>query len=914
MAADNIIGLAMNLDVTSIKEGLSEVNKLIKNSKSEFANATAGMEKWQKSSEGLNAKLKQLGSQLDAQKKLVSGYEAEIKRVAAQEGDHSAQLADLNSKLQKAQAEVKRTESQISKYERSLTDVTRAEKEQNSALGQLNTTIGKQEKELKSLTDEYKSAVIQYGKNSKEAKELSGQIKKLSTELSDNKNKAAQADKAYSDLDKNIQKANKSAKEMAADLGKNVAIAFAGVATAIVGAVKAAQSFADRGDEIAKTAKAIGIGTTALQELRYAANLTGVESETLTKGLQTLNKQMGELALGQGNLAKVAGEYSGELLAQLEAAGSTEEAFNILSAAIASEEDASKRAVLAQAAFGGSSRELVKLLAEGKTGIQELRDEAHTYGNIMSEEATKRSEEFNDSMTRLQSSAQSLADSGLSVLVDKLQPLIQKTADYIAQNKELVGQKIEAIFNGIGIAIDLLYKGMESGLIPAILAVVGAFKAMTIAQAALNVAMNANPIGIIITLCGLLVIAIAKLWHDSEEFRNFFINMWDSIVKGVKKAVESIKGFISNISQVGHDLVTGLWQGINDTTQWILDKIKGFGGKILNGIKDFFGIHSPSTVMADVGENLTEGLAVGMEKGTSRFKSALDRFNQILGEWREGTGKYISQIGDVFDEVRNRVGGLTSAIGEYYNAELESRKRKIDEEMKALDEARQADIEAEKAATDQKQAELDELYNSQLISEEEYNARKQEIQAQYDEFEKQRNEQAAEEERKLNEKKDEIARKQFEANKKNAIAEALINGANAIIKGFAQLGPIGGAINAGIQAGITALQVAAISKQQYVSALAKGGIVDKPTLAVVGEAGKEAVVPLENNTGWIAQLAEKLKEIMDKDISVAGGMAYAGAGGGRVINNYYYQTINSPVPLSRKEIYRDSKNLLSLKG
>lgn len=914
MAADNIIGLAMNLDVTSIKEGLSEVNKLIKNSKSEFANATAGMEKWQKSSEGLNAKLKQLGSQLDAQKKLVSGYEAEIKRVSALEGDHSAALADLNSKLQKAQAEVKKTETQISKYERSLTDVTRAEKEQNSALGQLNTTIGKQEKELKSLTDEYKSAVIQYGKNSKEAKDLAGQIKNLSTELNDNKTKAAQADKAYSDLDKNIQKANKSAKEMAADLGKHVAIAFAGVTAAIVGSVKAAKSFADRGDEIAKTAKAIGIGTTALQELRYAAGLSGVENETLTKGLQTLNKQMGELALGQGNLMKVAGEYSGELLAQLEAAKNTEEAFNILSAAIASEEDASKRAVLAQAAFGGSSRELIKLLVEGKAGIQELRDEAHIYGNIMSEEATKRSEEFNDSMSRLQSSAQSLADSGLSVLVDKLQPLIQKTADYIAQNKELVGQKIEAIFNGIGIAIDLLYKGMESGLIPAILAVVGAFKAMTIAQAALNVAMNANPIGIIITLCGLLAIAIAKLWHDSEEFRNFFINMWDSIVKGVKKAVESIKGFISNISQVGHDIVTGLWQGINDTTQWILDKIKGFGGKILNGIKDFFGIHSPSTVMADVGENLTEGLAVGMEKGTSRFKSALDRFNQILGEWREGTGKYISQVGDIFDEVRNRVGGLATAISDYYNAELQSKIKAIEEEQKEAQKIREAEIAEAKAAADEKVKTLQEQLDQQIISEEEFNNLKKEIENEYTEFENQKRAEQEQQEEELNRKKDRLAKKQFEANKVNAIAEALINGANAVLKGFAQLGPIGGAINAAIQAGITALQIGIIANQKYVSAFAKGGVVDKPTLALVGEAGKEAVVPLENNTGWIAQLAEKLKEIMDKDISVAGGMAYAGAGGGRVINNYYYQTINSPVPLSRKEIYRDSKNLLSLKG
>ncbi|MGL4571979.1 MAG: hypothetical protein ACRCVJ_13040 [Clostridium sp.] len=40
--------------------------------------------------------------------------------------------------------------------------------------------------------------------------------------------------------------------------------------------------------------------------------------------------------------------------------------------------------------------------------------------------------------------------------------------------------------------------------------------------------------------------------------------------------------------------------------------------------------------------------------------------------------------------------------------------------------------------------------------------------------------------------------------------------------------------------------------------LARGGIVDSATLAVVGEAGKEAVMPLENNTGWITDLATKV--------------------------------------------------------
>ena len=40
--------------------------------------------------------------------------------------------------------------------------------------------------------------------------------------------------------------------------------------------------------------------------------------------------------------------------------------------------------------------------------------------------------------------------------------------------------------------------------------------------------------------------------------------------------------------------------------------------------------------------------------------------------------------------------------------------------------------------------------------------------------------------------------------------------------------------------------------------LARGGIIDRPTFAMVGEAGKEAVMPLERNTGWIDQLADKI--------------------------------------------------------
>ena len=61
----------------------------------------------------------------------------------------------------------------------------------------------------------------------------------------------------------------------------------------------------------------------------------------------------------------------------------------------------------------------------------------------------------------------------------------------------------------------------------------------------------------------------------------------------------------------------------------------------------------------------------------------------------------------------------------------------------------------------------------------------------------------------------------------------------------------------------------------YEPAMAVGGIVTRPTRALIGEAGAEAVLPLERNTGWIDLLANKLNG--------------AGAGG----NNYYF-TINAP--------------------
>ena len=87
----------------------------------------------------------------------------------------------------------------------------------------------------------------------------------------------------------------------------------------------------------------------------------------------------------------------------------------------------------------------------------------------------------------------------------------------------------------------------------------------------------------------------------------------------------------------------------------------------------------------------------------------------------------------------------------------------------------------------------------------------------------------------------------------NWVLEKAVN----IINGF--INAINFAIN--IINKIPGVNISKLSKLD-VPKLAKGGVVSSATLAVVGEQGKEAVMPLENNLGWLDKLADMLSERM----------------------------------------------------
>lgn len=118
----NYIGLAMGLDVTDLKAGLTAANQQISLANAEFQSASAGMEDWRKSTEGVTAKVKQLETVLGAQKSKLAGLEAEYNKVKEAQGENSLAALDLKKQLLNQEAIVKKTEREYENYKQTLED------------------------------------------------------------------------------------------------------------------------------------------------------------------------------------------------------------------------------------------------------------------------------------------------------------------------------------------------------------------------------------------------------------------------------------------------------------------------------------------------------------------------------------------------------------------------------------------------------------------------------------------------------------------------------------------------------------------------------------------------------------------------------------------------------------------------
>ena len=218
---------------------------------------------------------------------------------------------------------------------------------------------------------------------------------------------------------KSVRSSLKSIGSASVQMAKGVATATA-AATAAVGAMGYALSKqVQKVDDLAKTAKKLGTTVATLQELQYAADISGVSADTLNMAMQRLTRRVSEASMGFGE-AKGALKELGINAAQLNKLP-LDKKMEVLADAFESVATDGDKVRLAMKLFDSEGVALVNTLSLGSEGLREMSAEAQSLGLSISEIDAQRFEKMQDDITRMKTAAGAAA----TTFTTELLPLIE---------------------------------------------------------------------------------------------------------------------------------------------------------------------------------------------------------------------------------------------------------------------------------------------------------------------------------------------------------------------------------------------------------------------------------------------------------------------------------------------------------
>lgn len=367
---------------------------------------------------------------------------------------------------------------------------------------------------------------------------------------------------AFAKTNSDLQKFGKSMQKVGASFA-----AVGGAITAALGvAVKSLANAADVADD---TAKRTGLTVEAVQELGYVAKMTGSNLATVEVALRTMQKGLTDSGTESAAFTSAL-ETLGLSLAELRAMNPQAQ-FDALSQAIAGVADPSQRAGLAMTVFGRAGTALLPMLAEGADGIAKLKDEAHKYSYVMSQEVAEAGSNFNDNLDRLKGSLGGLAQQVVAGLLPTLNSLVKCAADVVAGIKEWIN-------NNPNLVSTLAHVAASVG---AVLTVFGALVAACGSWIALAPAVGAawtiatGPIGITIMAIAGVVAGIVALWKNWDKVCHYMAQAWNTltivICKGVELWLSSWETALGWIPGIGEKLRTAMYQVQNAAAQASFD-------------------------------------------------------------------------------------------------------------------------------------------------------------------------------------------------------------------------------------------------------------------------------------------------------------------------------------------------------
>lgn len=271
----------------------------------------------------------------------------------------------------------------------------------------------------------------------------------------------AQLAQAVQDVNKRLDTLGEAGKKASADLGtlKNIEIgklalggikaatgAFLSLTGAVTGAITSVTSFAlsvgKELDALNDVANRTGVGVEALQAYSRAAAQTGVDVESFAKQIQKLTINIGKATLDDKAQKKFA--ELGITFADLKAA-TPERQFEMIVDALAGIADPAERAAKAVALFGKGGIELGELFTLGPGALTQMREQAVSLGQVVSEDAVKAIDNMNDSFGEVFATVKGLVGAIVGELAGPISTIAQELLGVVRQaGPQQIAQNVAA--------------------------------------------------------------------------------------------------------------------------------------------------------------------------------------------------------------------------------------------------------------------------------------------------------------------------------------------------------------------------------------------------------------------------------------------------------------------------------------
>lgn len=737
------------VDISELKKGISEANRQIRSANAEFKAASSGMEDWQSSADGLEAKVRQMSKVLAAEESKLAGYRAQLdavkgaaeenarraedlakahaeasaefgegseearrlqralKDVLKEQASNEAQAESLAATVANQTARVNRASSELGKYETSL-------KESQTATSRLSSEMDAQQSELSRLKSAYADAVIAQGKDSDAARALKGDIESLSSELAKNRKRMSDAQSAADGLDRSLDGAGAAAEE--ADSGftllrGSMAVLSGTLLSAAAGAISnlgsqllgLAESTREYREDIGKLDTAfeasgktadvargvykdlfavIGEEDRTVETAGHLAKLCTTQEDlsawtTICTGvLGTFGDSLPVESLTEAaNETAKTGQVTGALADALNWAGVSEGDFQASLDACSTEQE--RQSLITETLSGlysdaaGKYRENNESVMEARRASSDYADTLADLGEKMEPVATALTSGMDTIAGKAAELVESADMSGIVSGIEAAADAIGGFMTWVVDNKDAVVAGLTAIVAGIA---GFAAASMVQTAVTAFQGLITAIKGATTAQQVLNVVMAGNPIGVIVGLISALVAAFVYLWNTSDQFRAFWIGLWEQVKAAAQDVANAIVTFFTVDVPNGFNQFTAFLQGLPGTVgaffsdllaralQWgsgMVAQAQQAGSGFVEGVRGFVA-NLPSTVLGFLDQALGEVASWGgslMAKGGDAINMLIDGVKSAAA----GIGSAVASIGsDIVWGVWNGIQGAAA--------------------------------------------------------------------------------------------------------------------------------------------------------------------------------------------------------------------------------------------------------------